>query len=308
MNGDVSGCNGYGFIMSTVLLQPNPSAVLESYSALVVAKESFGVGNTLLTLQLSLGQYHNKTASLVAGQFVMVSLPEVMGIRFKRPFSPFLFDEATQRLTLLIKSVGEGTTALASVAVGQRLSVTAPHGNALRLEALNPADMVMIAGGVGVAPWVFLAQQLREQNKGSKALILLYGGRTQADMAPLLPLIDANFAENRVYLATNDGTQGTVIDLLASEVLQQVILERSVVLLCGPMPMMRACVAWFKAHYPQKTVVVSLENHMPCGTGSCYGCVVPNAQTPTAPWMVCTQGALFEANQLVWEEEGVAHG
>jgi NAD(P)H-flavin reductase len=80
------------------------------------------------------------------------------------------------------------------------------------------------------------------------------------------------------------------------------------VLVCGPNPMMAAVVAWWAEVAPQVPVWVSLENHMPCGTGACWGCVVGQAPSPQvaapAPIRVCHDGPVLLASRLAWQASG----
>ncbi len=222
-------------------------------------------------------------AAALPGQFVMVRAAESLDPLLRRPFS-IHSRGADGSLGLLFKVVGKGTALLAKVKIGDSLDLLGPLGRGFDLTADQP--VCLIGGGMGIAPLLFLAQELR----GPKYALL--GARNQEELAPLAKL----FADIgcSVQLATDDGSlghHGFIPDLL-----EAVLPEVRQVCTCGPGPMMRSVVSISRrAGTPCQ---VSMETHMACGMGACLGCVMLGADGRQVH--VCTDGPVFKAEELAW--------
>jgi dihydroorotate dehydrogenase electron transfer subunit len=274
---------------------------------------ALGNGVYLLSLKVAIGLHQQQAFTCLAGQFFMLEIAPasanavaVASFDFRRPFSPLLFNAKTQELLIYYKVVGEGTKRMSHLAVGHKVQLIAPLGNALS-DGVNPAKTLLVGGGVGVAPLVYWASQ--QKAKGLPAPFLVWGSRFGADLQALMPQLAPVFPQEKRLLASDDGTmgtKGTVIDLIKHHQAEWVETIETIVV-CGPTPMMMACVAYFTEAFPKATVLVSLENHMPCGTGACFGCVVENANPEGLPLRVCYEGPIFEASQLVWEGKPLCH-
>jgi dihydroorotate dehydrogenase electron transfer subunit len=218
------------------------------------------------------------------GQFVMVRATESLDPLLRRPFS-IHSRGADGSLSLLFKVVGKGTALLANVKAGDSLDLLGPLGRGFDVTADQP--VCLIGGGMGIAPLYFLAQELR----GPKHALL--GARNQAELTPLAALFaDIGCA---VQLATDDGSlghHGFIPDLL-----EAVLPDVSWVCTCGPSPMMRSVVSI--SRQAGKPCQVSVETHMACGMGACLGCVMPGADGRQAH--VCTDGPVFNAEELAWQ-------
>jgi dihydroorotate dehydrogenase electron transfer subunit len=285
-----------------------PKPLIDDFPATILSNTPLGNEVFLLTLQVAEGLHQQQRFSCLAGQFFMLDLAPLalleQGISsafdFRRPFSPLLFDEATGQLQLYYKVVGEGTLRLSCLPVGSVLPLMAPLGNAIST-VVKPASTLLIGGGVGVAPLVYWASQQRAIEQDVPTLV--WGTRFGTDLVALQPQLQHIFPAEKIVLASNDGTvgiHGTVLDVLTLHQAQwQETIET--IIICGPTPMMKACVAYCAEVFPMATVLVSLENHMPCGTGACFGCVVGNANPSGLPLRVCYEGPVFEAKQLAWE-------
>jgi dihydroorotate dehydrogenase electron transfer subunit len=235
------------------------------------------------------------------GQFVMVKPSRGTDPLLRRPFSIFeiLRDAggAPVGLSLLNKRVGVGSGLLYEVEPGARVACLGPLGRPFEPVAA-PAEAWMVAGGVGLAPFVTLAEALKA--KGTKAR-LFYGARRATELyyVDLFRALDVD-----VVLATEDGSAGVtgfvtapLGDALASGS-RRLAVQLSV---CGPTPMMRA-VAELAARYG-RACDVSLEQVMGCGLGGCYSCVVLAREAGGAPHFVrsCVDGPVFDASRIVWE-------
>jgi dihydroorotate dehydrogenase electron transfer subunit len=290
-----------------------PKSLIDDFPATVLANRALGNGVYLLTLKLTHGEHQQQAFSCLAGQFFMLELsPEkvdavtVPSFEFRRPFSPLLFDEPTQELIIYYKVIGDGTRRMSHLVAGNQVLLMAALGNAVG-DGVNPANTLLVGGGVGVAPLVYWVTQ--QKAKGLPVAPLVWGSRFGGDLEALLPQLADVFPPETLLLASDDGTvgeKGTVIDLIKQHQATWVETIQTIIV-CGPTPMMKACVVYFAEAFPQATVLVSLENHMPCGTGACFGCVVENADPEGLPLRVCYEGPVFEASQLVWEGQPSCH-
>lgn len=241
-------------------------------------------------------------AQCLPGQFVMVKRGYDTDPLLRRPFSVFevLRDRRNQvvGLSLLNKHVGVMTRAIFEVQPGDRIQCLGPLGNPFSMVD-PPSEAWMVAGGVGLAPFVTLAPALRDRRSPAT---LFYGGRTAADLFHL------DFFEGLgvgVVLTTEDGSKGEGGRVTAP-------LERALkafpsnapltIYACGPTPMMRA-VAQLGNRYHRPTEV-SLEPVMGCGLGGCYSCVVRLRRDNGAGSFVrsCLEGPVFKGDQILWDE------
>jgi dihydroorotate dehydrogenase electron transfer subunit len=237
------------------------------------------------------------------GQFVMIK-PGGMDNNplLRRPFSIFeiLRDAAGRPLGVSIfnKRAGAGTTLLSQVEAGTRLPLLGPLGRPF--EPVDPpADAWLIAGGVGLAPFVTLAAALAARRT---ATTLFYGAR-RAEELYCVELFEALGVT--IVLATEDGSRGVRgrITLPLDAALNERPLGNPVKLyVCGPTPMMRACAALAGAH--GRACDVSLEQVMGCGLGGCYSCVVlargVDGGRPHHT-RTCIEGPVFDAQRVVWD-------
>lgn len=242
-------------------------------------------------------------ATAAPGQFVMIKTSGSGGAPLlRRPFSIFqiLRDGAAGTpwgISIINKKIGTGTTQIYEATGEAHLPVLGPLGKPFVPPASGQAWMV--AGGVGIGPFVTLAEAL--QGAGTRAT-LFYGARTASDLhcADLFAPLGA-----RVITATEDGSngdRGRITEPLERE-LQAARQEKTGVTIytCGPTPMMRA-VASLAARF-DRACMVSLEQVMGCGMGGCYSCVVRVRQADRPRFVrSCIDGPVFDANAIVWEE------
>ena len=234
------------------------------------------------------------------GQFVMVRNLLSGRAMLLRPFSVYGFHrEAHQSaLELLCRVAGRETKLLSNLNAGADIEVLGPLGKGFRMKE-NLNKILLIAGGVGVAPLTFF---LRERAKClPKTDISLFLGAKTADIAVALAkgLSDAC----TVQFATDDGSlgfHGPVTELLAAE-LRACDDARTQILACGPTPMTRALAALLSG----KPIAcqVSLEERMACCVGACLGCVVPaiNDHGDAIFQRVCKDGPVFDLRELLWD-------
>ena len=235
------------------------------------------------------------------GQFVMVKPSRGTDPLLRRPFSIFeiLRSEAGRPigLTILNKRIGAGTGLLYEVEPGARVACLGPLGEPFDpVEA--PAEVWMVAGGVGLAPFVTLAEAAIA--RGTRTT-LFYGARRGSELY-YVDLFERMGVH--VVLSTEDGSRGVkgYVTAPLDEALSS-LAHGDVVKLyaCGPTPMMRAVAALADSH--GRACDVSLEQVMGCGLGGCYSCVVLARDAGGAPHFVrsCLEGPVFDARRVVWE-------
>ncbi len=229
------------------------------------------------------------------GQFVMVR-PGHEGEfdpLLRRPFSIHRCFASKGMIELLFRVVGRGTKLMAATQGGCLLQVLGPLGTGF---ALRRAKIpILVGGGLGVAPLLFLADTLR---KGRGVVVV------GAVSKGLLLRLDA-FAETglEVLVATEDGSFGNkglvteILDRLLSKV-EAGSLRDIIVLSCGPMPMLKVVAGICKGYGVE--CQVSLETSMACGIGLCLGCAIKASSEGYVH--VCKDGPVFSASRIDWSQ------
>ena len=235
------------------------------------------------------------------GQFVMIKTSRGLDPLLRRPFSVFerLRDAAgvPTGISIFNKRIGAGTSLLAQAEPGERLQILGPLGRPFD-PVDPPAEAWMVAGGVGLAPFVTLAEALAA--RGTKTT-LFYGAR-RAEELYCVELFDALGV--RIVLATEDGSRGVhgrITRPLEAALRDRPLGEPVKLFVCGPTPMMQACAELARVH--GRACDVSLEQVMGCGLGGCYSCVVPARQAGGPPHhtRTCIDGPVFDAQRVVWD-------
>lgn len=223
---------------------------------------------------------------MVPGQFVQVLVEGSPDTFLRRPISINDVDYEKQELSLLIQKKGKGTECLMSLSAGDKLNLVFPLGG--RGFTFPAADerILLVGGGVGVAPLLFFGRELRR--RGAVPTFLL--GAKSADM-----LLERGKFEaiGNVYITTEDGSAGEMGFVTQHSLFEKETFQRMVV--CGPAPMMKA-VAGVAQKYGIECEV-SLENMMACGVGACLCCV---EKTTRGNVCVCQDGPVFNINELTW--------
>jgi dihydroorotate dehydrogenase electron transfer subunit len=236
------------------------------------------------------------------GQFVMVKTSGGQDPLLRRPFSIFeiVRDETGQPsgISIFNKRIGAGTSLLSRVEAGARLAVLGPLGRPF--EPVDPpAEAWMVAGGVGLAPFVTLATALSARNTPAT---LFYGARRGEELY-CVELFEALGVT--IVLATEDGSRGVrgrITNPLEAALQARPLGNPVKLYVCGPTPMMRACAALAATH--GRACDVSLEQVMGCGLGGCYSCVVLARGTDGGPphhTRTCIDGPVFDAQRVVWD-------
>lgn len=245
------------------------------------------------------------------GSFVHLTCGPELPMR--RPLSIMRADPAAGTIELLYKIVGRGTAELAKRQNGERLSCLGPIGRGFTAHPARPRAL-LVGGGVGIPPMVFLAESLAAtRGAGWKPLVLMGSelpfpfelARSRiavpgipAAVTASMPLLEERGVACRLAsLSGFDGChRGYVTELAEAWLASLKPAERAEVevFACGPEPMLRAVAAMAKRH--SIPCQVSLEENMACAVGGCAGCTVL-VQTPEGPAMkrVCVDGPVFDA-------------
>jgi len=224
---------------------------------------------------------------MVPGQFVEVKVEGSERTFLRRPISINFVDKEKNELWLLIQTVGDGTRKLATLKEGDKLNLLFPLGNGFSDVEKGGEEVLLIGGGVGVAPLLEYGKWLKE--RGAKPSFLL-GARSKSDLLELN--LFRQFGE--VFITTEDGSEGEKGFVTQHSVLAKRKFDR--ISVCGPKPMMVAVAKFAKKN--DVKCEVSLENMMACGLGACLCCV---EKTVKGNVCVCKEGPVFDVNLLSWE-------
>lgn len=234
------------------------------------------------------------------GQFVMLKAGEDCQPLLRRPLG--IHSLKGQAIELLYEVVGQGTEILSHKKPGEYLDIIGPLGNGFnyRLPFTVYRLPILVAGGMGVAPLVFLGERLITKSPSHqvtrKPLVLL-GAKTKSHI-----LCEKEFRKLgcNVKIATDNGSsglKGKVTDLL-KHLLSTIDYRLSTIYACGPHPMLKGVAAVAKKY--DIPAQLSLEEHMACGIGACFGCAV---DTIDGYKRVCRDGPVFQAQGVIWRAQ-----
>ncbi len=224
---------------------------------------------------------------MVPGQFAQVRIDGAVGTFLRRPISIHFVDYGKNEVQFLVQMVGNGTRWLATLVAGDCLNVVLPLGNGFSLTEKKGGKVLLVGGGVGVAPLFFLGSVLRE--RGGEPVFLI-GARSKGDLLRLGSF--RRFGE--VCVTTEDGTMGEKGYVTHHHILRERKFSR--ICCCGPKPMMVAVAQYARQH--AIPCEVSLENMMACGLGACLCCV---EDTQRGNVCVCKEGPVFNIDDLKWQ-------
>ncbi|MBM7654039.1 dihydroorotate dehydrogenase electron transfer subunit [Neobacillus cucumis] len=221
------------------------------------------------------------------GQFVHIKVANGLDPLLRRPISISSYDLEQERLTMIYRSEGKGTTMLSEAQPGMYIDILGPLGNGFPIdEVLAGETALLVGGGIGVPPLYELSNQLVQ--KGVKVIHVL-GFQTASAV-----FYEEEFSKNgETYVTTVDGTygkKGFVTDVMKE-------LQFDCIYTCGPTPMLRA----IEQNYADKKLFLSLEERMGCGIGACFACVCKKKEDPTGASYkkVCSDGPVFRAGEVV---------
>ncbi len=226
------------------------------------------------------------------GQFVMIRVTPGIDPLLRRPFS-ICGTRGDDLFLILFKVVGRGTAIMSKAREGQKLAVLGPLGRGFDLPKRD-CNPVLVAGGIGIAPLIFLAQAI---DAGKTAFFTGYRCENE-----ILPLEQFGLDAMETLISTDDGTtghHGFVTELLENH-LAGFSEDPPIVFSCGPLPMLnRVAELALRRNIPCQ---VSLETSMACGLGACQGCAVRASSKENQMYFhVCQDGPVFDVRKLDWE-------
>lgn len=220
------------------------------------------------------------------GQFAQLRIDDSKETFLRRPISLHYVDREKNEVGFLVQKVGNGTASLWQKRPGSALNAVLPLGKGFTMPTSKEQKFLLVGGGVGIAPLLFMGEEL--QKAGIRPAFLL-GARSKSDLLRL----DAYRACGDIYVTTEDGSEGERGFVTQHSILQREHFDNIAV--CGPKPMMMAM-----ASYAKQTGTpceVSLENMMACGLGACLCCV---EETKDGNVCVCKEGPVFDVEKLKW--------
>jgi dihydroorotate dehydrogenase electron transfer subunit len=230
-----------------------------------------------------------------AGQFIMLRTARQNSPLLRRPFSIhnlIIKNGVVEGLEVLYKVVGQGTGMLAQQKSGDIVDILGPLGSGFLIPH-QASRIFFVAGGIGVAPLVFLVSQLGRRNIDLADCRAFIGGRNKED---LLCMEDFNQMGVAVQTTTDDGSAGD--QCLVTHPLEEVVeqIKPDIIVACGPMEML-ACIIGITEKY-DVPCQVSIETLMACGMGACLGCAVEGRDHPDRFLHACMDGPVFDAAEL----------
>lgn len=227
------------------------------------------------------------------GQFVMIRTSSSLDPLLRRPFSihRVLSDDSFQ---ILYRIVGKGTTNLSRVTRDDILAVIGPLGNFFQLPSARDSNtgICLVAGGMGVAPLLFLAETALRQCPRNPIIVFI-GARSEEELVASTSFRSLGLETYEISDDGSCGRQGVVCDLFPLLDLT----KQWKFFGCGPTPMLRALASY--CSHSHHLCEISLETMMACGLGACLGCVTPR-RDDAGYWHVCKDGPVFNLEVLPW--------
>ena len=274
------------------MVERREGSIVHQEEVCVICNESMGGGYYRMVLNAP------RTArTAVPGQFVHFRCSPSADPLLRRPFSVYDADEEAGTVSILYAVVGQGTALLPHFRDGDRTSILGPLGTGFTIPE-EPGNRVLIGGGVGIAPLLFLGKVLLEKKHRVKALL----GMQSAETAAIVQ--DFERAGIPVAVATNDGSLGAcghVTCLVDEDSLEWNTDCR--IYACGPRPMLQAVQEWARSCGVETEL--SLEERMGCGVGVCLSCVCKVKVETESGWeyqRVCVEGPVFSAREVILDD------
>jgi dihydroorotate dehydrogenase electron transfer subunit len=241
------------------------------------------------------------------GQFVNIACNRQYDVLLRRPLTIYRVNTVTGVVSVVYKIRGRGTLLLSRKHPGENIDVLGPLGQGFEID-FSAARSILVSGGIGVASMMFLAEKLAAPPRDKDQQPHVYA------------LIGAHSPENLICVDDFAGLGSTVrvntwvTRVMLGKVLSQLLEDFSTngvdtgacaLYTCGPKGMLKIIAQWAKAH--RMLCQVSLEEHMACGVGACQSCVckVQAHQHNSLDYtyaLVCREGPVFKAEEVIWDE------
>ncbi len=250
------------------------------------------------------------------GQFITVRCGD---FTLRRPLSvhqssPLTGEDSGEgEIALLFKVAGKGTLWLSQQQTGDRIDILGPLGKGFSIEP-GARNLLLVAGGIGIAPLVFLMQYAASQHQ----ITLIHGASTAAQLYPFSPAgkrqskLSPLPKEVQFIPVTEDGSMGK--KGMATNILPDFLDRADQVYACGPADMYKAMALTLnssplkgedkgegekQSNLKLRKCQVSLEVRMGCGFGACYSCTI---NTKKGLKQVCRDGPVFKLDDIIWQE------
>lgn len=236
------------------------------------------------------------------GQFVMIRIAGLNDPFLSRPISIYSFSRGKNfcTLELLYRVVGKGTQILAGLIEGSQVEINGPLGNGFKTDSIKE-NIVIISGGIGIAPLSLLIESLRHEARCSSPAMMMYPGFQNA--GAVVGLGKMQKLCRAVNVCTDDGTLGKkgFVTQIFQKDMKQYTPDKTSIFACGPREMLKALAKVLDGS--EFDCQVSLEERMACGTGACMGCAVAikDKEGALAYKRVCSDGPVFNLADIVWD-------
>lgn len=260
----------------------------------------------------------------VPGQFVMLRLSDRYQPFLRRPFSihragysskaqhrrGYIKNLDPNIIEILYEVIGKGTEVLSRKQTGEYLNVLGPLGNGFSI--LDSQLSILVGGGIGIAPLLFLAERIKALNSTTHRIQILIGAKTKKEILSQKDFMGMGL---NVKISTDNGSagfKGRVTQLLKgilpselkrsspsmkiNKYISRSVPLAAVIFACGPKPMLKG-IAEISRMY-KIPAQISLDEYMACGMGVCLGCMV---KTTDGYQRVCQEGPVFDAAKVIWQ-------
>ncbi len=231
------------------------------------------------------------------GQFVMLRFSGLITPFLPRPFSihrMIIKNDQFVGIEILYKVVGKGTKKMSELGKGDEIDLFGPLGKGFSISDEHQR-IHMVAGGIGVAPMLFLALTLKEKGKNLSQCTMFLGGRSGDDLLCRDKFLDSGMM---VHVTTDDGSSGDAC-LVTHPFEVEIKKHRpDIVYACGPVGMLK-CVAGIAEKY-DILCQVSVETMMACGMGVCLGCAIEPKEESECYMHACVDGPVFDAGKIIF--------
>jgi dihydroorotate dehydrogenase electron transfer subunit len=226
------------------------------------------------------------------GQFITVRCGN---FTLRRPFS--VHQVSSREIALLFKVAGKGTLWLSQRQKRDRIDILGPLGKGFTIEP-RTKNLLLVAGGIGIAPLVFLMQHASSQHQ----ITLIHGVSTAAQLyTERCQPTAISYQGVRFVPVTEDGSMGK--KGMATDILPDFLDWTDQVYACGPVDMYKSMAEMSRrakqSNLKLRKCQVSLEVRMGCGFGACYSCTI---NTKKGLKQVCRDGPVFELDDIIWQE------
>ncbi|NLW32826.1 MAG: dihydroorotate dehydrogenase electron transfer subunit [Fibrobacter sp.] len=222
------------------------------------------------------------------GQFVTIRAEPNTSPLLRRPFALSGFYESKKRCSIIYQKRGPVTTLLAGKSPDEQIDIIGPLGNPFPIPG-KKNKAILIAGGTGIGPVVFLCSRLKNLNL---EYISIFGAKTKSSIP------DNQFIKQNFVICTDDGSagyKGTTTDYLKS--ISNLMTSDTILFACGPQPMLKSCNDFACSH--KLPCYVSVEQIMACGVGACMGCAIKITKEPGFA-RACKEGPVFKSTEIDW--------